>query len=410
MIPRKRIDIAWADLASGLLGCLLPGSAAALRARVEAAWDQQANLACLSVRSGFDALLTALALPHGSEVLISAVTIADMPRIIRAHGLVPVPVDLDMQTLAVSATTLQRAATPHTRAVLIAHLFGSRMPMTDISEFCNKNKYLLIEDCAQAYTGDGWRGTPEADVRLFSFGPVKTATALGGAVVGFRDAALRDRVRAAIARWPLQPRWTYLLRLLRYAVLAPFANRFVYATLATLCRWCGTTHEKFVSAAVRGFPGEDFFAQIRRQPSFPLLHLLQRRLAQRLQPRTAWRTERSRQLQRLLQNVHGITLIGAHAALHMHWMFPVRHDQRDKLIRHLAAQGFDAAVHASSIGVVEPPPGREPAHEATRTFESLLYLPAHEGMNAADIDRLAAAIAEFEQRDTAPAATPLELT
>jgi len=82
---------------------------------------------CLSVRSGFDALLAALALPAGAEVLTSALTIRDMTRIIEAHGLVPVPVDLDMRRLAVRPEDLARAATPRTRAV---NGFGTRAGRT----------------------------------------------------------------------------------------------------------------------------------------------------------------------------------------------------------------------------------------------------------------------------------------
>ena len=172
MIPRKRIDIGIRDLARGFLFCCAPGDGARERAQIESAWDKRASLTCLSVRSGFDAVLAALALPRGSEVLISAVNIADMAHIIEAHGLIAVPVDIDMRKLEVAVANLALAATPRTRAVFVAHLFGSRMLMQGIVEFCNKNKYLLIEDAAQAYTGDTWRGEPLADVSLFSFGPV----------------------------------------------------------------------------------------------------------------------------------------------------------------------------------------------------------------------------------------------
>ena len=57
----------------------------------------------LSVRTALDLLLEAWALPRGSEVLMSAVTIPDMVAIVRHHGLVPVPVDLDMRRLAPTA-------------------------------------------------------------------------------------------------------------------------------------------------------------------------------------------------------------------------------------------------------------------------------------------------------------------
>ncbi len=399
MIPRKRIDIGGADLASGLFGCFMPGDAARLAASIEGKWDIQANLACLSVRSGLDALLGALALPRGSEILISAVNIADMPRILEAHGLVPVPVDIDRQTLAVSVATLESARTPRTRAVLIAHLFGSRMPMQGISKFCNKNKYLLIEDCAQGYIGDGWRGEPLADARLFSFGPVKPATALGGAVLGFSDVALRNRVREHMARWPRQSRVAYGSRVLKYLLLAPFGNRHVFGALAGLCRLLGATHEALVAGAARGFAGGDFFGKIRRQPSAPLLRLLHRRMTQGVQASALRRIERSRQLQRLL----GARGVGASASEHRHWIFPITHGQRNALISHLARHGFDAAVSASSLGVIGASAGRAPAIEATRIFDTLVYIPAHEGMTEQDIERLAIAVETFEQQP-APAA------
>ena len=62
----------------------------------------------LSVRTGWDLLLTALALPAGSEVVTSAVTIPDMVRIIEHHGLTPVPVDVDAVGLEIDLEQLER--------------------------------------------------------------------------------------------------------------------------------------------------------------------------------------------------------------------------------------------------------------------------------------------------------------
>jgi dTDP-4-amino-4,6-dideoxygalactose transaminase len=394
MIPRKRIDISLRDLARGLMFCCATGDHARQRTQIESAWSVRHNLACLSVRSGFDALLSALALPRGSEVLMSAVNIADMARIIDAHGLVAVPVDIDMRTLQVPVQNIARAATPRTRVVLIAHLFGSRMPLQDIAEFCNKNKYLLIEDAAQAYTGDAWRGEPLADVSLFSFGPVKTATALGGAVLSFRDAALRLRVQSAMARWPLQSRAAYTVRLAKYALLAPFGHRWVFGALAMLCRWCGTTHDGLVSGVARGFSGSEFFHGIRQRPSLPLLRLMQARIAQGLQASAVMRARNAQRLRSLL----GGCCVGDAAVEHAHWIFPIVHSDPGGLIRRLRARGFDATRQASSLGVVVPPPGALPATEAHRTLAQLVYLPAHETMREDDIERLAAAVVAFVPR------------
>lgn len=394
MIPRKRIDISPRDLASGLMSCCAPGDSARVQAQIESTWSRRNNLACLSVRSGFDALLAALALPPGSEVLMSAVNIADMVRIVEAHGLIAVPVDVDMRTLEVPLAHLARAATPRTRVVLIAHLFGSRMPLRGISEFCNKNKYLLIEDAAQAYTGDDWRGEPGADVSLFSFGPVKPATALGGAVLSFRDAGLCARVRERMSAWPLQPRWNYALRLAKYALFAPFGHRRVYGALALLCRCLGTTHEALVSGAARGFTGGEFFSLIRQRPASPLLRLLRARIAQGVPASVMLRIRNSRQLQALLGNL----CVGEAAAEHGHWIFPITHSDPQGLIRRLTARGFDATRQASTLGVIAAPRGAKPAAEAEQVFAQLVYLPAHEGMRAADIERMAAAVVAFVPR------------
>ncbi len=399
MIPRKRIDIGWVDLASGMIACVTPGDAARVAASVEAAWHTvRANLACLSVRSGLDALLGVLQLPAGSEVLMSAVTISDMARIIEAHGLVAVPVDLDIQTLAVSRASLERAVSPRTRVLLVAHLFGSRMPMRDIVDFCSKNNIVLLEDCAQAYTGDGWRGDISSDVCLFSFGPIKTATALGGAVMTFRDTALRDRVRVYMLDWPLQRRVPYFARLLKYAFFVTLGYRPFYVLFVNMLKLLGVDRERVLATSLRGFAGGEFFAKIRRRPALPLLAMLRRRIAQGLQPSVARRGARARQLAAQLADfLPALERPGALASWHSHWVFPVVHPRADALIAHLHARGFDATRGASSMAVVAA------AHDSTRAVKAesaltrLCYLPAHEGMSARDIERLAAAVREFEE-------------
>ena len=118
---RKRLDIGWWDLAVGMARCSLPGNRTSPRAKVEQLWPVDDTVARLSVRSGFDLLLGALDLPRGSEILFSAVTVADMVRIARHHGLTPIPVDLDPATMAPTAKTLHRAMGPGARAVVVAH-------------------------------------------------------------------------------------------------------------------------------------------------------------------------------------------------------------------------------------------------------------------------------------------------
>ena len=76
-----------------------------------------------------------------------------MVRIIEHHGLVPVPVDVDAARLEVDVEQIERLITPRTRAILVAHLFGSRMEMGPIIELARRHDLLVIEDCAQAFVG-----------------------------------------------------------------------------------------------------------------------------------------------------------------------------------------------------------------------------------------------------------------
>jgi len=139
-------------------------------------------IACLSARSGLDLMLGQLGLPAGSEVLVSAVTIEDMVTILRHHGLVAVPMDVKPTDMSPSFKDINRAITSRTKAMLIAHLFGTRLPLQPFAEKAQEHGLLLWEDCAQAFDGR-YAGHPEADAVMFSFGPIKTATALGGGAV-----------------------------------------------------------------------------------------------------------------------------------------------------------------------------------------------------------------------------------
>lgn len=93
---------------------------------------------------------------------MSALTIRDMTRIVEEHGLVPVPVDLDARTLAVRPESLARAVTPKTRAIVVAHLFGSRMPMEPVVRFARERNLFLIEVAPRRTPGTSTGGIPKA--------------------------------------------------------------------------------------------------------------------------------------------------------------------------------------------------------------------------------------------------------
>ncbi|MGH7424876.1 MAG: DegT/DnrJ/EryC1/StrS family aminotransferase, partial [Candidatus Methylomirabilales bacterium] len=177
MYARHRLDISVGQLLFALGASLVERDEAGIAERIEKAWSGEGDaLVCLSVRSGFDLLLQALALPPGSEILVSAVTIPDMVRVIEGHGLRAIPVDLDLDTLAPSLQLLERAVSERSRAILVAHLFGGLVDLAPIAGFARRHDLLLLEDAAQGFVGPASTGDPAADISMFSFGPIKTST------------------------------------------------------------------------------------------------------------------------------------------------------------------------------------------------------------------------------------------
>jgi len=395
---RKRLDIAWADLALGAAGLARPGrggAATAAAAAVARRWSAAGDgLACLSVRSGFDLLLTAVGAPPGSEVLISALTIPDMARLVEAHGLVPVPVDLDPATLGPNPESLRRAAGPRARLLVVAHLFGGRLDLTAAAEAAHRHGLLLVEDCAQAYDGPAWTGSPAAAVSMFSFGTIKTGTALGGALLTVRDRHLRGEMARLQAAWPLQGRGHHAGRLLRGAALKALASPRPYRLLAAACRAAGRDLDAVVAGSARGFPGPALLAALRRHPSAPLLALLDRRLRHHDAARLARRAALGDALLERLQGV--VSVPGGACRPHNHWVFPVLSRRPPALVAALRRRGFDA-TEASSLRVVEPPRRRElePA-AARRLLAGLVFLPLDPDLPPRELDRLAREVAKVE--------------
>ncbi len=137
MVPRLLIDASWRDLISYFSSTLFNKrqSRADLLTALASRTDRMA-VPGLSVRTLFDALLSVCAFDEGDEVLMSAVTIENMAEIVRHHGLIPVPVDLDMGSLAPRVAAIEKAASPRTCMLVVAPLYGGKLDLADIAKFC----------------------------------------------------------------------------------------------------------------------------------------------------------------------------------------------------------------------------------------------------------------------------------
>ena len=361
LYARHRLDIRPSHLAAGLVAMTAsdPERAAS---EVEDLWAWGGTaLACYSVRSGFHLLLGALELPRGSRVLFSAVTHPDMPRLAEHHGLVPIPIDLDPRTLAPRLDLVAAALHRGARMLVVAHLFGGHVDLEPLARLCRRHGVLLVEDCAQSYSGPPDRGDSSADVSMFSFGILKTATALGGALLNVRNLTLLQAMRATQRRWPLQKRSSHLKRLVQTAAFVALTRPVPYTLLAALAPRLGLDFDRLVNSAARAFPvgsTAELVARLEQRPNAPLLRLLEHRLRTFDHIRLAARAGAGDRLTAMLPaGLH----VGGEATNHSHWLFPIVVDDASVLDA-VRAAGFDAARKASSVGVVAAPPD-EPDHE-----------------------------------------------
>jgi dTDP-4-amino-4,6-dideoxygalactose transaminase len=108
----------------------------------------------ISVANGtlaLDLILSTLKIGSGDEVVVTSRTfIASVSSIINS-GATPIFADVDKESQNITAETIQKVLTPKTKAILCVHLAGWPCDMEAIMELANKNKFLVIEDCAQAH-------------------------------------------------------------------------------------------------------------------------------------------------------------------------------------------------------------------------------------------------------------------
>lgn len=396
MWSRKRFDIGWIDLLDGILGCLACWDRQRAQAAVEQVWSGERRgvsptcdaLACLSVRTGWDLLLSAADFPPGSEVLMSAVTIPDMAQIIEHHGLTPVPLDLDPQTMLPTPEQIEAAVTPKTKTVLIAHLFGTSSSLEEHIECAHRHRLLFVEDCAQAFRGRGWTGHAAADVSMFSFGTIKTASALGGGMLSMRDPALLAKMRTLQAAYPVQSRWSYLQRIVKYMGLKSLSYRTTFRLLIALLKAAGKDFDKVLNNSIRGFPAEELIAQLRQQPCAPLLRMIHRRLARFDEARQLRASQRGQKLLARLSS--NWTCPGASGDPHVFWVFPLLAASPEAVLALLRDQDFDATQGQSLVAIDAPADREELTPTAAQgVVERLLFLPFYDALPDEELDRMA---------------------
>ena len=235
-------------------------------------------LACFSVRSALDLFLSVMQFPKGSEILMTAINIPDMVCILEHHGLVVIPVDIDIDTLCPRYEDMKSLVTPQTVAILSANIYGRWINMNGIIKLAREHDLLVLEDCAESFSGLSDLGNVQSDLTFFSFGAIKYATAMGGALVKVRDPKLLNKMRTRFLEYPIFAESDYVERLFRYSTVMFLINNPLVTKLGVRFLHCFRVDykEKIVSL-LRGFPG-NIVKKVRHQPSTSMLRMMLHKL------------------------------------------------------------------------------------------------------------------------------------
>jgi dTDP-4-amino-4,6-dideoxygalactose transaminase len=300
--------------------------------------------------SGTDALLAvlmALGIGPGDEVITTPLTFFATMGVILRVGATPVFADIDPQTWNIDPQAVERAITPRTRAILPVHLFGHMADMHALGAIAQAHGLPIIEDAAQAHgaTLDGRLAGTWGLAGCFSFFPTKNLGALGDAgLVTSADAALLERIRL-VCRQGAEPKY----------------------------------HHEVIGANLRLDPLQAALLAV-KLPHLP-----------------AWNAVRQANAARYLDALRG------HAAIqlpvtrsgftHVYHHFCIQVDDRDGVAAQLNEQGVSTGVYYPEPLHTQPcvrhlgyTPGSMPVAE--RACKRLLALPVWPGMTLAQLDHV----------------------
>lgn len=309
---------------------------------------------CVGVGNGLDALhliLKAYGIGAGDEVILPSNTFIATALAVSYVGATPIFVEPDFSTLLIDPDKIEEKITPHTKAIMVVHLYGRLADMEKINAIAKRHDLKVIEDAAQAHgvERNGIKAGAFGDAAGFSFYPGKNLGALGdGGAVVTSDPELARRVEA-LANYGSEQKYKHDLLGVN-SRLDELQAAFLTVKLAHLDAW---TAERVRIARI-------YYAQIKNTK----------------------------------------ILLPAYTEENVYHVFPIFCAERDALQAHLAARGIQTLIHYpipmhlqgayASLGYQE---GDFPIAE--RICREELSIPLYPGLSDAEIQYIVDALNAF---------------
>jgi CDP-6-deoxy-D-xylo-4-hexulose-3-dehydrase len=167
-------------------------------------------------------------LAPGDEVIVPAVAWSTTYFPLVNVGLVPVLVDVDLDTFTIDPEAAARAVGPRTRALMPVHLLGNACDMGALGTLAARHDLVMVEDTCEAHGArfEGkYVGTFGA-MGTFSFYFSHHISTIEGGMLVTEDPALADLARMLRAHG-----WTRDLKKKPAVLNAPIDERFLFVNL-----------------------------------------------------------------------------------------------------------------------------------------------------------------------------------
>jgi UDP-2-acetamido-2-deoxy-ribo-hexuluronate aminotransferase len=161
---------------------------------------------CIPCANGTDALqiaMMALDIKAGDEVITPSFTYIATVEVAALLGIKPIFIEVDAKTFCMDVTTIEKAITPKTKAIVPVHLYGHAANMEAIMQIAAAHNLFVIEDNAQGI-GNNYTFTDGTikktgsigHIGCTSFYPSKNLGAYGdGGAMFTDDDALANKLR-----------------------------------------------------------------------------------------------------------------------------------------------------------------------------------------------------------------------
>ncbi len=139
---------------------------------------------------------------RGDEVITVAAGFPTTVAPVVQYGAVPVFVDMELTHFNIDVNELEKALSPKTKAVMIAHTLGNPFDLKAVKAFCDKHKLWLIEDNCDAL-GSTYEGKPTGtwgDIGTSSFYPPHHMT-MGEGGATYTDNPLLKKIMLSLRDW-----------------------------------------------------------------------------------------------------------------------------------------------------------------------------------------------------------------